>query len=277
VNSLAKQLLETADQAARHVGVRIKSTLYQSEGVDIQFKGTNDLVTEVDIWSEKEIAKIILSKYPDHRIIGEEDTAANSKSLLELSKEAAKDGVVWCVDPIDGTKNFANKVPHVCVSIGAQVNNERVMGLVYDPFREEMFTAIKGEGAFLNGKKISASKKTKVADAMAAIGFPSDMNWSRHLALFDSLVTNARGLRVTGSAALDQCWVACGRFDAFLEYNLKPWDIHGGSLIVEEAGGKLSNFAEPADKQFSVFDNSYLCACPGIFAELLGLARSAKS
>jgi myo-inositol-1(or 4)-monophosphatase len=194
--------------------------------------GVNNLVTEIDQASERLITQIIKATFPDHGIIGEEygehDMAARYK---------------WIIDPIDGTVNYAHGIPLCCVSIGVMEGDEMIMGAIYNPMMAELFFAEKGKGAFLNDKPITVSKKSDFNTAFLVTGFPYKFPEGKNpFSIFERMVTQGLPVRRLGSAALDLCWVACGRFDGFWEFNLNPWDIAAGYLIVSEAGGKVTNF-----------------------------------
>jgi myo-inositol-1(or 4)-monophosphatase len=249
------QLRQFAEQVARNVG---HAVLEKSRVGDfaVSFKGKLDLVTEIDLWSEREISSAIAAKFPDHLLVGEETSAKLAAERGQTLEQFCSDGMVWVVDPIDGTTNFANGLPQFCISIGLLENGRRVVGVVYDITRDEMFSAASGLGATLNGVAISVGKKSELLDSVVATGLPYDRaeRWPVYNALFSSLVRKCRAVRILGSAAIDLCWVACGRLDGFCEYNLKPWDVVAGTLIVEEAGGAVSSFF--AD--FSPYGDSFV-------------------
>ena len=195
--------------------------------------GINNLVTEVDKLAEDKIIKVIRASFPAHSIISEE--------IGELLK---KSDYQWIIDPIDGTVNFAHGIPICCVSIGVMHKDEMLMGAVFNPMMNEFFFAEKGKGATLNGTSIEVSVKSNFKTAFLVTGFP--YNWpdsAEHpIKVFERLVLEGLPVRRLGSAAIDLCWVACGRFDGFWEYNLQAWDVAAGYLIVKEAGGRVTNF-----------------------------------
>lgn len=203
---------------------------------DLQFshkEGVNNLVTEADHASEKAIIETIREKYPNDFILSEE------------VGELVMDGEYkWIIDPIDGTINFAHGIPICCVSIGVEKAGEMVMGAVYNPFLGEFYFAEKGKGAFLNEKKIEVSRETEVLKSCLVTGFPYtylDMP-NGPLQCFDRFIRKGIPVRRLGSAAMDLCWVAAGRFDGFYEHKLNAWDSAAGFLLVEEAGGKVTDF-----------------------------------
>lgn len=196
-------------------------------------EGINNLVTEADHASEKAIIEVIQKDYPDHFILSEETGAIETSSEFK-----------WIIDPIDGTVNFANGIPLCCVSIGLEKNGEMILGAVYNPLMKEFFFAQKGFGASLNEKKISVSEKADVGTSCLVTGFPYSYidEPNGPLEILDTLIRNGVPLRRLGSAAIDLCWVAAGRFDGFYEHHLQAWDSAAGFLIVEEAGGKVTDF-----------------------------------
>lgn len=200
-------------------------------------EGFNNLVTEADHASEKAIIDIIKKEFPDHYILSEEAGALVMDSTHK-----------WIIDPIDGTVNFANGIPLCCVSIGIEYNNEMIMGAVYNPFMNELFVAEKGKGAMLNGNPIHVSSKDDVLTSCLVTGFPytylDEPNGA--LEVFGKLLRAGVPVRRLGSAAIDLCWVAAGRFDGFYEHKLNAWDSAAGFLMVQEAGGKVSDFTNNA-------------------------------
>jgi myo-inositol-1(or 4)-monophosphatase len=222
---------------AAHAGAAVLKQYFEGT-FEIQSKDTiNNLVTEVDKKSETAIINTIRTAFPDHFIVSEE--------IGELSTASTHK---WIIDPLDGTVNFAHGIPICCISIGLEVDGEMLMGCVLNPFMNELYFAEKGKGAFLNGKPISVSKKAELESACLVTGFP--YRWAKididPIPVFERFIRKGLPVRRLGSAAIDLCWVACGRFDGFWEYNLNAWDIAAGYLIVEEAGGKISNFTGEA-------------------------------
>jgi myo-inositol-1(or 4)-monophosphatase len=226
----------------------LKSTLLQAVQAaaveirkfdDVDFKisnkeGINNLVTEVDHASERAIFEVIRNAYPDHHILSEE-----SGEIIQDSKYK------WIIDPIDGTINFAHRIPICCISIGIEHEGRMVLGAVYNPFMNELFIAERGQGTTLNDKKISVSTKNKVENACLVTGFPYtylDMP-NGPLDVFERFIRRGVPVRRLGSAAIDMCWVACGRFDAFYEHKLYAWDSAAGFLMVDEAGGRVTDLA----------------------------------
>ena len=227
-------------------------------------EGVNNLVTEADHASEKAIIDIIKSKFPDHYILSEEAGEIIQDSTYK-----------WIIDPIDGTVNFAHGIPLNCVSIGIEHNNEMILGAVYNPHMNEFFLAEKGKGATLNDKAIQVSKETEVMKACLVTGFPyTYINIPNGpLEIFSRLIRKGVPVRRLGSAAIDLCWVACGRFDGFYEHKLESWDSAAGFLIVEEAGGKVTDFD---GKRFSPYQYKIVATNGKIHEELLDVINERK-
>ena len=266
-----KLYLEIAVSLAQQVGARIREITASTEHqLQITKKGLTELVTEIDVWSEDIISAAVAERFPSHVFVGEESSAKlvadTGKSLTELLSE----NICWVVDPLDGTTNFSNKIPYSAVSIAVVDRGVPVVGVILDPHRNELFTAIKGEGAFLNGQRIFASAKTELVDCVIATGFPYDRrsNWDKYFPVIQELIMSARNVRSFGAAAIDLCWVACGRFDGFLEFNLKPWDVAAGMIIIEEAGGKGLCFeGETGRSNPELSARAFLFSGPEIFEE----------
>ena len=196
-------------------------------------EGINNLVTEADHAAEKAIIEVIQQAHPDHFILSEETGEIKTDSTIK-----------WIIDPIDGTVNFANGIPLCCVSIGVEKEGQMILGAVYNPFMNELFFAQKGMGSFLNEKKISVSDKSTVIKSCLVTGFPYTYLDSPNgpIQVFEKLIRQGIPVRRLGSAAIDLCWVAAGRFDGFYEHSLQAWDSAAGFLLVEEAGGKVTDF-----------------------------------
>ena len=204
------------------------------QDVHVQKKGTIDLVTEVDVEVERMFRAMIAERFPDHRILAEEMGGGDGD---------ARSGPCWVFDPIDGTTNYAHGIPIFCASLALEIDGVAEIGAVFDPNRQELFTAQRGQGARLNGKPLHVSTSDALVDAVVVTGFPYDVHGrvDEIVGLFGAFVGRARAVRRLGSAAIDLCYVAAGRMDGFWESSLKPWDIAGGALIVAEAGGLVTN------------------------------------
>ena len=200
----------------------------------VQSKSTSiDLVTVADLESEKFIVKEINTSFPDHEILSEESFSNNKISEYR-----------WVIDPLDGTTNFIHDLPIFAISIGLQKNNKTIMGIVYNPAVNKCFWALRNHGAFLNGKQINITSTNTLSAGLLVTGFPyiHDSKWENNFNLFKEFYKQSQGVRRLGAAALDLCFVAMGRFEGFWELELKPWDICAGAIIVEEAGGKVTDW-----------------------------------
>jgi myo-inositol-1(or 4)-monophosphatase len=224
-------------------------------------EGINNLVTEADHAAEKAIMQVIQTEYPDHFILSEETGEIIQDSTYK-----------WIIDPIDGTVNFANGIPICCVSIGLEKEGEMIMGAVYNPIMNEFYFAEKDMGATLNNQKIEVSKKTAVIKSCLVTGFPYTYLDAPNgpIQVFEKLIRRGVPVRRLGSAAIDLCWVAAGRFDGFYEHNLQAWDSAAGFLIVEEAGGKVTDFN---GKAYSPYQPHLVATNGKIHDELLDIVN----
>ena len=227
-------MLDFAIQTARDAG-RILAERFGRASLKVTQKGEIDLVTEADLASELLIVERIRSYYPRHAILTEE--------AGDGARDAAASDYKWIIDPLDGTTNYAHGYPCFCVSIGLEYKKELVLGVVYDPSRDEMFAAERGDGATLNGRAIRVSAVEDLNRALLCTGFPYDVrernDFARH---FVNFIMHAQGVRRDGAAALDMAYVACGRFEGFYEEGLQPWDVAAAIVIIEEAGGRVSRY-----------------------------------
>lgn len=233
--------LNVAKKAAKSAAQIIRK--YQKDSnFSVDFKGKNDLVTEADVRAEEEIMSVIKKEFPEDHILAEESSV----------EQAMPEGRTWLIDPIDGTTNFAHGFPVYCVSIGLWEYGEPKMGLVLEVAGDECFTAIQNKGAYLNGNPITVSKLDNPANALVGTGFPyNDLSLAdNYLQFFRMLVSNIQGVRRPGAASYDLCCVACGRFEGFYEYALNPWDVGAAALIVQEAGGKVTDWSGGDDWLF---------------------------
>ena len=251
---IATQALEAATKAVHAAGniIREKSaTVFQ-----VNHKGAADLVTEVDLAAEKEIIAILSEAFPDHQVVGEESGVGEGQS-----------DYIWWIDPIDGTTNFVHGYPFYSISVALEYRGESIVGIVYDPTRNELFQAVKGRGTFLNGTPVTVSAVETLNDSLLATGFPYDRNRRKQaLDIAARLLERVQGVRRDASAALDLAYVAAGRLDGFWEFGLKPWDTAAGRLLVEEAGGKVSDFKGDI---FDIRQGAVVAANSQIHAELI--------
>ena len=254
-----------ASAIAREAGARLREFLIA--GVETEYKGDVDLVTVADRTVEKLIRTRLGETFPDHGIYGEEGTRDR------LDQEFR-----WYVDPLDGTTNFAHGVPQFCVSMGleqrpsnleAGQDGRLVAAVIYDPMRDELFTAERGKSALLNGKPMHASRVSELAESLVATGFPSRKRHdSPNIHFYHEFTLRSHGVRRAGSAALDLAYVAAGRFEAFWEFNLNPWDTAAGILLVEESGGRVTDFS---GRNFRLDSREILASNDLIHDELVGL------
>lgn len=227
--NLTSQMVSVATRAALEAGRRLKDR--RGTAFRISKKDRINLVTEVDLEAERIVVERIRFHFPDHQILAEEGGLTGADASFR-----------WIVDPLDGTTNYAHGYRFFCVSIGLEIDRELQLGVVYDPVTEELFTAEKGQGARLNGQPIGVSPQDVLVDSLVATGFSYDREqMQRNLDLFGRVMLKVQAIRRDGAAALDLCYVACGRFDAFWELHLSPWDVAAGKLMVEEAGGRVTD------------------------------------
>jgi myo-inositol-1(or 4)-monophosphatase len=226
------KILQYVIDLSREVGDYIYSRKSTKRKI-ISYKGEVDLVTQFDRRSQTMIVQSLKKRFPTYGILSEEDIRHNTGSSYK-----------WIIDPLDGTTNFAHNLPIWAISIALEINSDIVLGVVYDPTRREVFSAIKKCGAFSNNKRIQVSKIRNLTQSLLITGFPYDIRQSKdnNLNHFNNFAVRAQAVRRLGSAALDLCYTACGRFDGYWEIKLSPWDQAAGSLILEEAGGKITDF-----------------------------------
>ncbi len=248
--------------AAKKAGLLLRKKMGQKRKVT--YKGAVNLVTEMDLVSEKVIVSTLRRYFPSHGILAEEKTGRQGISPFR-----------WIIDPLDGTTNYAHGLPIFCVSIALEKEKELILGVVYDPMRQELFLAQKRKGAHLNGKKIHVSSTRQLSQSLLATGFPYDLRESpvNNFDHFKNFALRVHAVRRAGSAALDLCYVAAGRFDGFWEMKLGPWDLAAGSLMVREAGGKITNFSG----EDLGLDGQHVLASNGkIHSEMIDLLRKGR-
>jgi myo-inositol-1(or 4)-monophosphatase len=256
------QLLKIALQAVQVAGDLISGNFQNLLDSDIQAKGKNDFVTLIDREAEVIISRILLKEFPQHQILGEESGYSRRKSKY-----------LWVIDPLDGTTNFIQGIPHFAISMAFIANGKVIFGLIFNPLSKERFHAIKGQGAFLNNRRITVSRKKTLRSAFGATGFPfkAPQFLEAYTNTFRSLLPRCQDLRRCGSAALDLAYTACGRYDFFWEAHLLPWDFMAGKLIVAEAGGKTSDFQ---GRELPVQTSSVLAANKTLYPKILTIVRS---
>src|SRR5882672_340286 len=254
-------MLNIAVRAARKAGSIINRAALSNEGLKVRAKQANDFVTQVDQAAEEAIIGIVRHAYPEHGFLAEE--SGRSEGAAEY---------VWIIDPLDGTTNFIHGFPQYCVSIGVEHRGALAHGVVYDPVRNELFTASKGRGAFLNDRRMRVSKCLKLQDALVGTGFPFKelTRADLYLRQLRALMEKSSGVRRAGAAALDLAYVACGRLDAFWELGLSPWDMAAGALLIQEAGGLVGDLK--GDQGF-LESGDIAAATPKVFTALLEALR----
>jgi myo-inositol-1(or 4)-monophosphatase len=248
---------------ATEAGAAELKRFYNGEFLISNKEGINNLVTEADHAAEKAIIDVIKANFPGHFILSEEAGELSANSEYK-----------WIIDPIDGTVNFANGIPICCVSIAVEHNGQIILGAIYNPLMNEFYIAEKGKGATLNGKKIAVGNKTEVIKSCLVTGFPYSYLDAPNgpIQVFEKLIKKGVPVRRLGSAAIDLCWVAAGRFDGFYEHKLQAWDSAAGFLMVVEAGGKVTDFE---GKPYSVYQPHLLATNGHIHNELLAIVNGA--
>ncbi|HEX9756971.1 MAG TPA: inositol monophosphatase family protein [Nitrospiria bacterium] len=257
-----EEYLKTASEVAQRAGKLLMN--YLGKDLKIGYKGVINLITEADQKSEETIVQYLRAKYPDHQILAEEGKGVKTPSSWK-----------WIIDPLDGTTNFAHGFPSFCVSIGLEVDEKIQVGVVYDPVRSHLFSAERGKGSFLNGEKLGVSSIQSLSESLLVTGFAYDARFSdeNNFDHFIHFTRCCQGVRRTGSAALDLCYVALGCFDGFWELKLSPWDTAAGSLIAEEAGAKVSDFK---GNPFSIYMKEILASNGKIHQEMIQVLTQTK-
>ncbi len=254
-------LLNIAVRAARRAGSIINRAALEGGGFEVRAKQKNDFVTKVDHAAEAAIIETVRKAYPDHAVLAEESGATPGEAEYQ-----------WIIDPLDGTTNFIHGFPQYCVSIAIRHRDALAHGVIYDPVTNELFTASKGRGAYLNDRRIRVSKCLRLGDALVGTGFP--FKELERIELYSKQLKNlmhkSAGVRRAGAAALDLAYVACGRLDAFWELGLSPWDMAAGALMIQEAGGLVGNLQ---GEDGYLESGEIACATPKIFPTLLEALR----
>ena len=245
--SVIDDYLRVCEEAVRTGGHVVQDWLGRTKAWK---KGPADLVTQADWASQNEVRQVVLGAFPNHGLLGEEKES--DQVVVE------RDEYRWIVDPLDGTTNFVHGVPHYCVSLALERNGDLLVGAVYDPTRDECFTAAAGQGARLNGQPIHASDVSLLSESLAAVGFPPNVTQdSPDVLLFLEMLRRCQAIRRTGSSALNLCYVAAGRFDVYWSFSTKIWDVAAGALILREAGGRITS---PTGGDFSLEEAHFLAA-----------------
>ena len=254
-------MLSTAVKAARRAGSIINRGARDLDRLTVTTKGPKDFVSEVDRAAEAAIVETLLKTYPDHAILAEEGTAKGANTDAEF---------LWIIDPLDGTTNFLHGLPQYCVSIALQHKEQITQGVIYDPVHNDLFTATRGRGAFLNDHRMRVSRRQHLKDCLIGTGFPfrdgSDLE--AYVAMMRSMMAATAGLRRPGAAALDLAYVAAGYYDGFWEIGLNPWDVAAGSLLITEAGGLVGDL--DGESQY-LYGAQVIAANPRVFAQMVKL------
>ncbi|HEX7156312.1 MAG TPA: inositol monophosphatase family protein [Burkholderiaceae bacterium] len=260
-------MLNTAVKAARKAGAIINRASLDLDLIRVASKGRSDFVTEVDRAAEQAVIGTLKHAYPDHAILAEESGADNPQGGSDYT---------WIIDPLDGTTNFIHGMPQYAVSIALRHREHITQAVVYDPSRNELFTATRGRGAFLNDRRLRVSKRTQLAECLVGTGFPyREMHRiDEYLHIFRRMIQETAGVRRPGAAALDLAYVAAGRYDGFWEFGLSPWDIAAGSLLVIEAGGLIADAEGEGDYLAS---GNVVCGAAKVFPQLLRLVQEARA
>lgn len=260
--------LNVAIRAARKAGQIINRASHDIDRIKVASKNQHDYVTEIDRAAEAAIVDIVTETYPEHGILAEESGLSEGRS--DDGKEFQ-----WIIDPLDGTTNFIHGFPQYAVSIALAHQGQIIQAVVYDPARNELFTASRGRGAFLNERRIRVSRRTKLGEALLGTGFPYRVfdHIETYMALFRELTQKSAGMRRAGAAALDLAYVACGRLDGFWEFGLAPWDTAAGSLLILEAGGLISDLAGESRYQQT---GNIIAGNPKVFSQLLQVVARHK-
>jgi myo-inositol-1(or 4)-monophosphatase len=256
-------MLNTAVKAARKAGAIINRASLDLDLIRVASKGRSDFVTEVDRAAEEAIIDILTTAYPKHAVLAEESGASNPEGGNEYT---------WIIDPLDGTTNFIHGFPQYAVSIALQHAGHITQAVVYDPTRNELFTASRGRGAFLNDRRLRVSRRVQLRESLIGTGFPFRQleHLDEYVRMFKRITEETAGIRRPGAAALDLAYVAAGRLDGFWEFGLSPWDVAAGSLLIVEAGGMVADFD---GEQSWLESGQIVCGAPKVFAQLLKLVQ----
>ena len=256
-------MLNTAVKAARKAAAIINRASLDLDLIRVTAKGRSDFVTEVDRAAEAAIISTLSTAYPQHTFLAEESGASHPETDAEYR---------WIIDPLDGTTNFIHGFPQYAVSIGLEHRGQMTQAVIFDPTRNELFTASRGRGAFLNDRRMRVSRRAKLSEALIGTGFPFRQleHLDEYVRMFKRITEETAGIRRPGAAALDLAYVAAGRLDGFWEFGLSPWDMAAGSLLIVEAGGLVSNFEGTDD---FLHGGDIVCGTPKVFDQLLALVQ----
>jgi len=265
-------LLNIAIKAARRAGSVINRAALEGGTLEVRAKQANDFVTQVDRAAENAAIDIIRRAYPEHAILAEESGESGTATAAPGKGRAPKSDTRWIIDPLDGTTNFIHGFPQYCVSIAVEQRGRVAHAVVYDPTKNELFTASQGRGAFLNDRRMRVTKCAHLREALVGTGFPFKelSRMDRYLRQLEGIMRGSAGIRRAGSAALVLAYVACGRLDGFWEMGLAPWDMAAGALLIGEAGGLVGDFAGGQDY---LATGDIAAATPKVFPELLTALR----
>jgi myo-inositol-1(or 4)-monophosphatase len=260
-----EKYLEVAISVAREVGDFLRQHLTDKKK-EVNYKGEIDLVTVRDLEAQERIISRLKENFPHHDILAEEEINQDQERKSEFR---------WIIDPLDGTTNYAHSYPVFCVSLALEVKGEVILGVVYDPNLQECFTAVKGQGARCNGQPLRVSTVAELDKSLLATGFPYDVRVSdiNNIDHFVNFLRQAQAIRRCGSAAIDLCYVACGRFDGFWELKLNPWDIAAGALLVREAGGRVSDFG---GERLNIYGREIVASNGRIHEEMIRVLKKGK-
>jgi len=264
--------LNTAIKAARRAGSIINRSALDGATLEVRAKQKNDFVTQVDKAAERAAIDMIQRAYPDHAILAEESGETDAAEATPGKAKKTKSETRWIIDPLDGTTNFIHGFPQYCVSIAVETRGRVEHAVVYDPAKNELFTASQGRGAFLNDRRMRVTKCLQLRDALVGTGFPFKelARLDQYLRQLETIMRGASGIRRAGAAALDLAYVACGRLDAFWEMGLAPWDMAAGALLITEAGGLVGDLQ---GGQSYLASGDIAAGTPKVFPELLAALR----
>ncbi len=269
-------ILEHAEKIAKKIGQDIFRKFSDRSDIQIFFTSPKNIVTNIDIRAEQQIRELILKKFPNHIVYGEESVEEIMVKTGQTLEELCSEGYCWLIDPLDGTSNFVNQIPIVGVSLALMFNGKRQIGVIYDVCRKETFSAVRGQGAYLNGDPIRVSSKEKFIESVMAVSYPGSEEWEPFRNAYEFFQKNIRAVRRLGSSTIEQVWVACGRLDGIFKANLHAWDVAAGSLIMEEAGAIVQCSESEDGLDYSPFSDSLAASNPLLFKQLVTFCRKSR-